>query len=239
MAAQSGSRVGLPGEELRYAGSNSAVNIGIYLGGLLDQLDRGLRIVLYHETAPEHCDARRPRAGDKVSALGQGAVITRRQDQVFPALAAIRARRAKVDDPAPPEIIERAKRLGRRLEHHRTVTQVEEADEIDCVGVRRKEERLGIHQLGEHDDLVVLDPDGGVRLSNGGHVHALEGIHKRLEGMCEVQVVVDFVQGLLARHAVLELHRADSRLYFVRRGNRRRDVRGFLLRSNSWNMGCE
>ena len=53
------------------------------------------------------------------------------------------------------------------------------ADEVDGVGVGGEEQRLGIHQLGEDDDLVVLDADVEQALADRVDVHALQGVHER------------------------------------------------------------
>ena len=42
-------------------------------------------------------------------------------------------------------------------------------------------------------DLVVLHADVGKALADGVAIHALEGVHERLEGVREVEVVVDLV----------------------------------------------
>ena len=59
-------------------------------------------------------------------------------------------------------------------------------------------------------------------LADGVDADALHGVHERLEGVREVQVVVDLVERRLARRAVLEVERADARLDLVRRGDRLR-----------------
>ena len=85
--------------------------------------------------------------------------VVRPHDQILAALPAVGPRRADVDHPAEPGILHRAEKLGRRLQHHWSLAEIEEAHDVDRVGVRGQEQRLGIHQLFENDDLVVLHPD--------------------------------------------------------------------------------
>ena len=63
---------------------------------------------------------------------------------------------------------------------------------------------------------------------------AAQVVHERAVGVGEVEVVVEFLGGRLARHAVLELERADARLDLVRRGDRRRDCGGRLCGGQVW-----
>jgi hypothetical protein len=58
-------------------------------------------------------------------------------------------------------------------------------------GIGRQEQRLGIHQLGEDKDFVVLDPGAQKALVEGADADPLKGVHKRLVGVREVQVVID------------------------------------------------
>src|SRR6266567_989139 len=62
------------------------------------------------------------------------------------------------------------------------------------------------------EPFVLLDPDAQKALMEGAYADPLQGVHERLEGVREVQVVIDLVDGLLARHAVLEVERADTRV---------------------------
>ena len=83
---------------------------------------------------------------------------------------------------------------------------------VDCVGVGRQEQRLGIHQFGEDEDLVVLDADALHALAEGVDADAPQVVHERAIRVGEVEVVVDLVGGRLARHAVLEFERAEAAL---------------------------
>jgi len=135
-------------------------------------------------------------------------------------LVAIGAGLAEVDHPAPPHVIDRAERFRRRLQHHRPLGQADDGEEIDRVRVGGQEEGLGIHQGRKDHDFIVLHPDAQRALVGGGHVHALERVHERFEGMGEVQMVVNLLHRLRGGHAVLELEHANGRLDFVRRGDR-------------------
>ena len=59
----------------------------------------------------------------------------------------------------------------------------------------------------------------------GDQADALHRVDERVVGVREVDVVVSLFQCGLARRAVLEVERAEPRLDFVRRGDRRRDCR--------------
>ncbi|MNI59885.1 hypothetical protein D3C87_1602900 [compost metagenome] len=70
-------------------------------------------------------------------AFGQGTRVTRRDDQVLTAFAAIRPWQAQVDDPTEPCILNRAKDTRRDFHHYRPIREVESGDDIDRVGVGR------------------------------------------------------------------------------------------------------
>ena len=221
---------GLAAQELGDAGTDTARFVRVDLCELPDRVDRRLRIVVLHEHAPEDQDAGRQRAGNVETALGQRAVVAGRQDQVLPSFAAVRTGRAEVGDPTPPHIVDGAERLGRRLEHHGTLAEIDDADEIHGIRIRRQEQRFCVHQLGEHEHLVVLHADIEKALANGSRVHALHRVHEGFESVREVQVVVDLGEGLLARHAVPEEERADTAIDFVGRRDRRGNCGGGLRR---------
>ena len=98
-------------------------------------------------------------ADDIEPTLGQRTVVAGREDKIFSAFTSIGSRRTEIGDPAPPGVVDRAERLGRRLEHHRPLGEIEDAHEIDGVRIGRQEQRLRIHQFGEDQDLVILDPN--------------------------------------------------------------------------------
>ena len=221
------SKFSFAAQEVGDGGADAAGLVWIDLGELSDRFGHGLRIVVLQERASEPYDEVGPGAGD-IESIRQRTIVAGRQDEVFPALAAIRPRQTDIDDPAEPVVIDRAKRLGWHLEHHGTLGQVEHAHGIDGVRIGRQEQRLGIHQLGEDKDFVILDPGAQKALVEGAYADPLKGVHERLERVREVQVVIDLGDGVLARHAVLEVERADARLDFVRRGDRRRDCGGRL-----------
>jgi len=83
---------------------------------------------------------------DEITAVGQRPVIAGRQQEIFPAHAAIRARSAEVDHPAEPKIVEQPERVRRRLDHHGSFGEVDIAEEIDGVGVGGEKQRLRIHE---------------------------------------------------------------------------------------------
>jgi hypothetical protein len=141
------------------ARAEAALGVGVDLRRALDQLNGRSRVharVLVDERAAEHERPRRAALPDVVAAVGQRAVVARREEQEPAALAAIRARQAEVDDPLPPPVVEHSERLRRRLDDHRPVSQIDHAEEIGRVRVRGQKQRCRIHQLREDQDLVVL-----------------------------------------------------------------------------------
>src|SRR5271157_4678079 len=139
------------------------------------------------------------------AAVGQVAGVTGRQEQVFSALATVRAWQAEVDDPAKPHVVEGAERQRRRLDHHRPLAEVDETDEIGSVGIGREEKRFRIHQLREDDDRVVLNARVNKALARSYQGGAPKSVQKRLGGMHEVEIVIDLLDRFLPRSAILEL----------------------------------
>ena len=84
--------------------------------------------------------------------------------------------------------------LRRRLQHHGALGEIERADDVDRVGIGGQPQRLGIHQLGVDDDLVVLDADALQALADRVDADALKGVGERALRVREVDVVVDLVQ---------------------------------------------
>ena len=138
------------------------------------------------------------------------------------------ARRSEIDDPPPPHIVDGAERPGRCLEHHRPLGQFDDTHEIDGVRVGRQEQRLGIHQVGEHEDFVVLHPYAEKAVADGGWAHGLEGVHEHAKRVREVEIVVNLVHVRRTRRTVPELERADARLDLVGRRDLRRNTSGRL-----------
>jgi hypothetical protein len=175
--------LGLAAEKFSDARANAAGLVVVNLECFLDQLCRRLRIAfVLQERAAQEQHAGGAGAGNKEPPLRHRSLIPRRQEEVFPPFAAVGSGQAEISHPAPPEIVEGAQRLGRRLDHHRSLREVDPAQKIHGIGVGRQEERLSIHQFGEDEDFVVLDPDVEKALAAGGHVHTLVGVHERLEG---------------------------------------------------------
>jgi hypothetical protein len=67
-----------------------------------------------------------------------------------------------------------------------------------------------------------------ISLADGLYADAPHGVHERLEGVREIEVVVDFRDGLCAGRPVLGFKRAGARFDFVGRGDGRRDFGGRL-----------
>ena len=131
-----------PGQE---RGDRGALGPGHVRGdpeSAADRLHRDPRVVVDHERPAQHAHACRARVRDVEAAVGQRAVIARSDDQVPAALAPVRARQAEVGDPPEPHVVDRAQDPRRRAErrhvdHHRPGGQVDEAEEVDRVAVRR------------------------------------------------------------------------------------------------------
>src|SRR5262245_30401393 len=98
-------KLGVAAQKFGNAGATTARIVRINLGPALDQFRRRIGIVVYQKHSTEDQNTSGAGARHVVTALRQWAVVVSRQDQVFPALAAIRAWRAEIDDPTPPIII--------------------------------------------------------------------------------------------------------------------------------------
>src|SRR5208337_2169625 len=100
----------------------------------------------------------------------------------------------------------------------------ENGPEINRVGVGCQEQRLRVHQLRENEDRVVGYTGVVESLPKRRCRGALKGVHKRLRGVHEVEIVIDLLDRFLARSAILEIKRSKARLKSVRG----RDGRGRL-----------
>ena len=130
---------------------------------------------------------------DEEPALRQRSGVVRPHDQILAALPAVGPRRAEVDHPAEPGVLHSAEKLGRSLQHHWSLAEIEGAHHVDRVGIRGQEQRLGIHQLFENDDLVVLDANAFQTLAEALDADATQIVHERAVGVGEVEVVVEFL----------------------------------------------
>ena len=187
---------------------------------LADLLGRRFRAVVLQEHADPQQDVHGPGAGREEPALRQRAVVAGRQDHVLPAQAAIGTGRTDVGHPVVPAIVDQAKKFRRHLHDHRPLGEFEDAEGVDRVCVGHQQHCLGIHQLGEEENLVILHSGIEKAPVYCMKVDALHGVHECVEGMGEVQVIIDLVECLLARHAVREFERADSGLDLVGRRDR-------------------
>jgi hypothetical protein len=161
-----------------------------------------------------------------VAAVGQRAVIARRDEQEPTALAAIRTRQAEIDDPLPPPVVEHSQRLRRRLDDHRPRSQIDHAEEIGRVGVRGQKQRCRIHQLREDQDLVVVRSRLREPLAQRHRRGARVPVEKHVQGVHVVEVVVHGLDGLASGHAVDEFERPEPGLELVRRRDGAKRVAG-------------
>ncbi len=216
----------LAGEKVAHARAVGSRNVGIDLERILDRFDGRLRVVVDQEGPAEQRDGGRGRASDEISTFGQRPVIAWRQQQIFPALPAIRTGAAEIDHPAEPEIVEQAERVRRRLHHHRPLGEVDIADEIDRVGICGEEQRLRVHQAGKDQDaFVVLDAGGADTVARSEDRDATQAVEIGGNATLQIELVVELVGGRLIRNAVAEFERADRGLDLIRRRKRRRNGR--------------
>ena len=202
--------------------------VGIDLHRPLDVLDRGRGIVV-HQVRPRGIEREIGlRMGNEIAAVGQRPVIIRADDQVLAAQPAVRARRADVDDPREPHVVDRADAARGLLDHHRPLAQVEAGQVIDRVGIRGQEQRIRVHQFREDHHVAGLGADAFEALHDGQRRGAAEAVVVDVERAGEVEHVVDTLRGLLGRDTVAELEPAGARVDPVGRRQRGDDVRGNL-----------
>ena len=208
-----------PGQRLGDAGAVAARRVGVDLQVGLDVVDGWLRVVVHQVCARGIEDVVGLRVRDEVAALGQRPVVAGRNDQILAAEAAVGTWASDVDDPGEPHVVDRADRVGRLLDHHRPVGEVDGRQVVDRVGVGGQEQRARVHQLGEDDDAVRPGDLLEALVKRVGR-GAAEAVVVDVERAGEVERVIDRMRGLGARHAVLELERADARLDAVGRRER-------------------
>ena len=160
-----------PGQEAPHRGAHRSRRVRVDPDAGLDRRDRRGGVVVDHERPPDQRRAGRADMGDVKAAVGQRPVIARAHQQVLAALAAIGSGQADVGDPPEPHVVDRPEDRARRrhhrnVDHHRPVREIDERPEVDRVRVRGQEQRRRIHQLGEDQELVVLDADAEEPASN-------------------------------------------------------------------------
>ena len=216
----------LAGQEGAHARSIRSRNVGIDLERLLDRLDGRLRVVVHEERPPEQRDGGGRGFADEIAAVGQRPVIARRQQEIFAAHAAVRARRAEIDHPTEPEIVEQAERVRRRLDNHRPFGEIDIGEEVDGVGVGGQEQRARIHEPGKDQDaLVVLHAGIPDALARRVDRDATKTVEEGGDAALEVELVVNLGGGRSIGNAVAEFERPDRGLDLIWRGERRRDRR--------------
>ena len=213
-------------EQRRDTRADVAWRVGVELQPALDRLHRRRRIVVRQERSPQHERPRRARVSDVVAAGWQRAVVAGRDEQEPPALAAIRTRQAEVDDPSPPHVVEHSECLRRRLDDHRPRRQIDDPEVVHRVGVRGQEHGLRAHQLREDQDRVVVHARLVEALPDRVCRRSREAVEIHVEGVHEVEVVVDGLGGIAARYAVDELERPEPGLEPLRRRDRAKRLAG-------------
>lgn len=107
--------------------------VGVDLHELAVALDGWFWTVVLQEHAGKQQDVFGPGTRGEEPAFWQRAVVAGRQDQVLSAQAAIGTRRADVDHPTAPGIIDEAQKFRRHFQHHGPLGEVEDAEGIDRV----------------------------------------------------------------------------------------------------------
>ena len=214
-----------PLEERADAGPGPTRRVGVDLEGGLDRGHRRCGIAVHHERPAEHQRPVRAGVPDVEAAFRHDAVVAGGHEQELAARAAVRPREPEVDDPLEPHVVERAQGHRRRLDHHRPVGQVDEAEVVDGVAVRGQEQRRRIHQLREDQHRVVLHADAQETLADRLRRCSRERGQERVEAVHEVEMVVQRLDRLPGRSTIGELERAEPTVDLVRRRQRGQHLR--------------
>ncbi|MCY1508156.1 hypothetical protein D9M68_424570 [compost metagenome] len=213
------------------ARADTARRVGIDLHILLDVLDGRLRIVVYKVTARCIDDPVRLRPRNIETTFRNRTVITGWQQQVSSAFAAVGTGEPDIDDPAKPHVVDRAYPHRRLLDHGRPLRQIHDAEIVDGIGIGREEQRLRIHQFRAKGDRVVLCADAEKTLADRIGRCAAIAVEERVKGASEIKRVINLVDGVCTRRAILEIERTDARLYFIRGNQNRWDFGRRLAKS--------
>ena len=145
-------------------------------------------------------------------ALGHVAVVSRRQEKVLAALAAVEAGIAQVRHVAHEAVVDDAQDLRRRLDDCRPrLLEVDAGARVHALGVVGQADvlRPAFTRLGVHDHATHLaDPVvARVHVEQGLHRHRRDEVEVGLRGALQVELVVQLLDGLRRRIAafVLEL----------------------------------
>jgi hypothetical protein len=130
-----------------------------------------------------------------VIALGHLAVVAGRQDQELAALAAVRSGVAQIGHVPEEEVVEDPEGVGRALDDHRAVCEVEPDDGVDALGVGRQEQRPRVHQVSKIPTVPLTAPTSR-RPSRMAWSEAMGRASRKAHAALEVEVVVDGVDGL-------------------------------------------
>mmetsp|Transcript_36166 Transcript_36166/g.72817 ORF Transcript_36166/g.72817 Transcript_36166/m.72817 type:complete len:435 (+) Transcript_36166:253-1557(+) len=191
---------------------------GVDLEALCPHLHRGVRLPLAQESAQRQpIDVRRA-LRDKV-AFWRFALISRWQDEVLAALAAVRTRPAHVYDEPEVRVVDSPRTSPRGYLDDRgpVPLQVQQADGVDGVSVSCEEEAVGVHEpIEEHDLVGLVDADAPHPYPQGLDGCERDEVQEDLHAAHAVEIVVDPLDRLLVGHAVEEAHRADRGLHLVR-----------------------
>ena len=196
---------------------------------LLHEVDTGFRVAIHHEAAPRGPQAECRRLHDEV-AVGNLATVAGRQDQELAASALVGPGESDVDHPAVPHVVERPQDLGRSLQHHRPVAQVDPHPAVGGLGIGRQEDGPRVHAVCEDRHRRVGRPQLEDFAAVVGLAHRRNRQQIRLHRPLEVQVVVQFFDRGLIREAGEELERAQPGLDSVRHRDSRRRRRRHLHR---------
>ena len=132
---------------------------------------------------------------DEVARIRDGAFMARRQEEVFPALAAVGAARPDVFHRAHPHVVDQAQQAGRDLDHGRAVrAQVQKRGAIDRLGIGRQHQAVGVGVEHRHRPRIVhaqIPGEAGpkaVHAVAGGvaqdHLHRALIVERVVEAVC-------------------------------------------------------
>ena len=121
---------------------------------LLHQRHRLVGLSVYLEPAQEIIDAICRRLDDEVT-LRHLARVVRRKEEVFAALSFVGAERTDVHEKPLQRVHRGSQHFRRRFHHRRAITlQIQKAHPVNRLGIRREDQRLGVHERFPDDDLI-------------------------------------------------------------------------------------
>jgi hypothetical protein len=171
---------------------------------LLYEFDAGLGGTIDDKGAEEKPVAVGARAHDDVARRNLTFVIGR-QYEILSAFAPVLAGDTDIGDPAIPEVVHAAEDLGRDFDNERPLLGVEPNEVVDRVVVGREFDGARIDEVFPDDIGLVDRAELADRVAHASLVHDRDGHEIGLQGARAVEVVVDFLDGVSRRVAVVRL----------------------------------